>query len=72
MAIYSVIILAAWLEEEYPTQKGKITLIGDCETAIKRVFHKGPIGVKDATQDEYDLILAIRKQLQALQITVSP
>lgn len=72
MAIYAATTILTWVEEVFPDTKGTITLISDCDKAIRRAFRQGPIGIKDATQDEYDLVLAIRQQNQELQTKILP
>ncbi len=49
-----------------------MTIINDCQKATNRAFITGPIGVKDATQDEYNLVLAIRRLRQTIKTTVDP
>jgi hypothetical protein len=60
-----------WVEELYPGTKGAVTLISDNGKALRQAFRQGPIGVKDATQDEFDIILAIRKLRQSLKTTIT-
>jgi hypothetical protein len=61
LGLYAALLIVQWVEELHPLEEGAALLISDSDKALKRVFRVGPIGVKDATQDEYDLILAIRR-----------
>jgi hypothetical protein len=63
--------ILGWIEELYPEVTGKILLISDCKKALRRAFRQGPIGVKDATQDEFDIILAIRRKRQQLNTVIT-
>jgi len=58
--ILAALVTISWMEEIHPVEVGLAIFYSDCQKALERGLHKGPIGVKDATQDEYDLILAIR------------
>jgi hypothetical protein len=60
-----------WVEELYPGITGTVSLISDSGKALRQAFRQGPIGVKDATQDEFDIILAIRRQRQSLKTTIT-
>jgi len=60
------------VEERHPETSGKFTLISDCKKALLNAFRPGPIGVKDATQDEFDIILSIRSLQETLRTTIKP
>jgi hypothetical protein len=60
------------MEEEFPNSTGTATLYTDCQQALKNSLSSGPIGIKDATQDEYDLILEIRQLRNTLRTKIQP
>jgi hypothetical protein len=70
--ILAALVTVLWMEEAHPYEFRSATLYSDCQKALKRGLHRGPIGVKDATQDEYDLILAIRHVYTTLKTTITP
>jgi hypothetical protein len=72
LGLYAALLIVQWVEELHPLGEGSALLISDCDKALKRVFRVGPIGIKDATQDEYDLILAIRRLHPTLSTKITP
>jgi hypothetical protein len=60
-----------WVEELYPEVTGAVSLVSDSGKALRRAFRQGPIGVKDATQDEFDIILAIRRKRHSLKTAIT-
>jgi hypothetical protein len=57
LGLLAALYIIQYVEEEYLETEGSISLVSDCGNALKRAFRRGPIGVKDATQDEFDIIL---------------
>jgi hypothetical protein len=49
-----------------------VRVVSDSQKALKHALKEGPIGVKTATQDEYDLALAIHDIWHSLSIRVTP
>jgi ribonuclease HI len=50
---------------------GKVTILSDCQKALRQGLKVGPIGVKEATQDEYDIILNILQIRDEIGIEVA-
>jgi len=51
---------------------GQATLISDCQQALGQVLKAGPAGVRTATQDKYDVAMAIHKLWHSLTISDNP
>lgn len=72
-SILAGLMVLQWAEQQNPSYSGgKVTFINDCQKAVQCVFHTGPIGLKDATQDEYDIMLAIWRIRMRIQTTIQP
>jgi len=69
--ILAALLTLQWMEETHPGD-GTATLYTDCQKAIKNSLKQGPLGIKDATQDEYDIILAIRTIRHQLRTKLMP
>jgi hypothetical protein len=52
-------------------QRGKVTILSDCQKALRQGLKVGPIGVKEAMQDEYDIILNILQIRKEIGIEVA-
>jgi glutaredoxin-related protein len=53
-------------------QEHTVRVVRDSQKALKQALKEGTIGVKTATQDEYDLVLAIQDIWRSLSIRVTP
>jgi len=71
LGILAAIQIIHEVEELYPTVEGEALLISDCAKALRRALKQGPIGVKDATQDEFDLILELRQRRITLRTKIT-
>jgi len=69
--ILAALLTLQWMEETHQGD-GTATLYTDCQKALQNSIKQGPLGIKDATQDEYDIILAIRTIRQQLRIKLTP
>ncbi len=69
--ILAALLTLQWMEETHPGD-GTATLYTDCQKALQNSIKQGPLSIKDATQDEYDIILAIRTIRQQLRIKLIP
>jgi len=70
LAALTVLLKAESRSSDYAG--GTATLISDCQKGLKNALSPGPAGVKEATQDEYDLILEIRYKRGLLKTQVTP
>lgn len=57
LGLLAALYIIQYVEEEYLETEDSISLVSDCGNALKCAFRWGPITVKDATQDEFDIIL---------------
>jgi hypothetical protein len=72
LGLLAALTIIQQVEERHPETTGKFTLISDCKKALRNAFRPGPVGVKDATQDEFDIILSIRSLRETLRTTTKP
>jgi ribonuclease HI len=72
MGILAALVTIKWVEVEHPGEAGSAVLYSDCQQAIRKSLKVGPIGIKDATQDEYDLILAIHHVNDSIKSEIKP
>jgi hypothetical protein len=68
----AAILILEIIEATFPSISGSGTLYSDCQKGIRRAFRTGPLGIKDATQDEYDIILEIQRTRRQLRTTINP
>jgi hypothetical protein len=72
-SILARLLVLQWAEQQdHSYCEGRATFINDSQKAICQVFHKGPVRIKDATQDEYDVVLTIRSVSEKLRTTIEP
>lgn len=70
-AILVSMIILQHAARSYMAQRGKVTILSDCQKALRQGLKVGPIGVKEATQDEYDIILNILQIRKEIGIEVA-
>lgn len=70
MSILAALSTLREIEQATRITDGVATLYNDCQKGVRQTFKTGPIGVKDATQDEYDIILEILHMQQELCTTI--
>jgi hypothetical protein len=72
MGILTSLIVLQKAEESYPIKSGRATIISDSQSALQNTFKTGPIGVKSARQDGYDILLDILNLRRTLRTSVTP
>jgi hypothetical protein len=50
--------------------EGKAILYNNCQKAIQWAFKEGPVGIKEATQDKYDIIMEITQIRESMSVKV--
>jgi hypothetical protein len=61
-----------WLEQEVPISSGTATLYCDNRKALWKALNSARPSIKDATSDDYDIIVEIKRILATLQTKITP
>jgi len=69
--ILASLIILKHVEQTSEAIQGSVTIVSDCQWALRQALTGGPAGVKTATQDEYDVILAIHHVQSQLTIQIN-
>jgi hypothetical protein len=70
--IFASLLILQHVEETCADIQVTVTIISDCQRALRHALNEGPAGVRTAMQDEYDVTLAIHQLKTQLKLRIKP